>query len=878
MADGVFKQSGQLFETSQEELQKQQQAATTPTSPAANAAAGGSPDAAKMAGTPAQKNNVLKAATAPSQTLRQAQRMYQPKQEAAPSEQARSKMERLKGFGSLETQIENLIQQKIDAAAQQKITQLQINEGAVQAEKEPIQAQLTTALQQYAAAPAGSPEREQALVAMSNVLGHTPTDAELQGYFQAVPEALAASAQEVMPAEQFKLGQIDISQLGDTAQIEQDLGLQPGQLQDMTLAEFQQAVQDTESREFNRIQNLQAQLVTATGAQREILMRELGTAAQAGITGIEAGIDRIQQQLDSAQTVNIAGQDRSLEEVFEDDALSDIIVEALRDEKALERLRQTEGGLAAWIEENKASLEAMQATAREEARGFGETQQQVAALGENIKQDVYSAIVGDLPQFMTSAERAALETKLQNSGLYQAIKDDPQLGNKLSGEEAKALSGYDKETINTLKEASQDLIDNPALADIIGLEAGKFITDTATADSLADMKSRYDIVADNPILLDSKMKDIIKNGTLSAAQLQLIADNPDEWADVKASMQKREEYDKIKEDWNKLSEFIFGGAKVEDVNATLTTLRDLAAAGDDEARKQYQKLKAIAGDDGKITKEDLKSLQTYASGNIASVEDAAKTAGANAFTGVDMTAASDMAKGAGQNQIYNLNKSGWNHADIMAMGTEELAKLAGSAYVPAYAKKRIEFAKNVKSIGNSAVEQAASDGKIDYNDLKSLKGQLDVDTLGKLINSGTLSGGYRTSWGTMVSTAKQAEQALRSKIDAQAGGQMKEYKQQFDNYKALVSEKEALTKKIQDSINDPLKDDEAKMWEQMKYKKELDSLNSKIADSRANISPEAIKSAQKAYADLKTNPNLTNAARSYAETQAMTLGNLLKGL
>jgi hypothetical protein len=621
---GLVKQGGNLYEASGEELNSQQQAATLPTTPAGAAAQGANPDEAKMVGTQANKESTLKKIVTPDQSLQQAKREQQTVQERPlqPSNvEAAEKLNRIKSIGSIESQLEARIQQKLDDATAQQ-AQLQVEAATIEALPVAQQVQAQELINKYTESLQTGGLGGQQLVAMSKLLGREVTPAEMQGWFQDSASTLGGMVQESLPAT-LTMADVGLSELGDVNAIANDLGVTPEELNSYTLEQLQQKIQDVESQEYNRVQNLQAQLPGATGARREQILRELGSEAQVGTTGVEAQFDRIQKDIDEASTIDVAGEEFTLAEILEDDGLSEFIEEAVRSPEALKKLEETAPALAEWVKNNIEGLKQLGADVQASGEAFGVTQDEVRNIKSSIgSPELASSIFGEVPEYMTAEDAAAFKAKVEANPIIQAMGDDDWLRTELTRNPklAAQLKDMNKETIVSLAAASQKIRSNPNIAAMLGIEGGEFITDKSL---LTDIDYISGIATKAPGLLeDSTFRNAYINGTIDKSVVNILANNPDEWQDVNEGIKISNQLAEIGDDLDGLVNYMFGGVGVDELNASMTTLRNKAMIGDKNAEKEYNRLVATFGDS--VGKEDIGKLKAMA-GDSTSLAKGGKT-------------------------------------------------------------------------------------------------------------------------------------------------------------------------------------------------------------------------------------------------------------
>jgi len=593
MPPDIFKQGGQLYETSQEELKKQT------ASPAGAAGQGATPDQSKMIGTPAQTEAVAKA-TQQQPTYEQMQRI-KPKQQAEPSttQSAVDKIERMKSLGSIETQLEGLIQQRLQTAQQTTLQQQVVNDEYVkQVAAQEQQAALSTALNEYANATTDA-ERNEAIL-KAYLLDNKINKDTINKYFVGEVGAIGAALEEATP-ESIILGDVwDEATLGNTAQVAADLGITPEELAGMNMQQFEEAIQNVESQEFNKIQNLQAELPSAVGARREAIIRELQGLAQAGVTGIEAQYDRLQKDIEEARTIDIAGQEFELGELLEDETLSKYILSSLSDESVMKQLQEEVPDLVTWIEENREALTGLQETAREDVKGFEDTQKEITQTTAG-KEGLADIIGGKRPDYMTDAQWATYKDDLEKSGVWNAASNDAEVNTLFQGEEGQKLAatlheaGYSEKQIIELKDFNNILRDDSlnVVSEWLGLEKGEFATDYTKIQEFSKIQQGLEAVRKADDAVYGQLKDY--PGALDNDQLGRLAAKPENWNAVKASLDATK---KLEEDsLDGMLDLVFGeDVDMDDINAKLATLKKYALMGHEPSMAEYKKLKALASD------------------------------------------------------------------------------------------------------------------------------------------------------------------------------------------------------------------------------------------------------------------------------------------
>lgn len=792
----LLKQGQSLVETSQEELTKQ--TGFTPLSPAAAKAQGANPDQAKMAGSPAAKQAIYKAAPDTQQTLQQAQRQIEPKvgdlQKQA-ADQAAAKMDRIKQLGTMGTQLQGLIEKKIaDLSTQQLGQQAQISQTAVNAIDETKRPAVQAALAAYAAAPTEAAKQQQ-LVALSQALGRPVNPGEINSFFQQMPELATAAAKQATAAP-VTLGQLQPTWL-NMPQTAADLGVSEAELASYTPEQLQAKLQEVEANEYNRTQNIKAQLATATGAQRQLLLRELGQEAQVGSTGTEAQFDRMQQAIDEGQTVRVGGQEMSLKDILTSDSISTLITNAINNPADLEKLRQSEPALAQWLDSNRTELENLAGTQRQDVRVFGAVQQAKTDITSKYG-NLASLIIGELPEYATSADIEAATAKAQNSGLGQAVAEDASLMSYLQANPdiAGKLKNASKDDIIKLRSTMQLASENSDVADVFGLKPGEMPTDVALADKFTAAANAMKDIDDTTIRKD--IAGLIASGDLTADFVSsMIATHPEEAQDVISEVKTTKAYDAVKNDFGKLTSFIFGEDTTQkSMNDTLSKLAAIAPY-DADANRILNSFKSIVGADGYLDPSDMGRLQA-----------AVKSAGLDGILGGKKTMAQSIEALSTQfKDLANFNPKdqGFLNAistitadnnvsfeeltDVTKVSPEQLALLSSNGYFNAHYPDAVKAIKSIQAVRKTfpdgapkGVMESMKDGKLDAAEIKKVGKGMDIEAMQKLLNSTlpfqkqTIKEPYKLLGKTYYRDVEvDAKADLQKMIDSKVDAELKSY-------------------------------------------------------------------------------------------------------
>ncbi len=513
-----------------------------PTSPAAASALGANPDSAKMYGSGAQKQAVVNQAVDASTTLSGAQRYNMPRQATSTETLASTKAQRLSQLKGLGTRVEDKVRAQLEAPTASATLQLDPTKMAAYSPEE------QGLINQIASA--ATPEaREAAMVGLANARGTDIT--QVQTLVQDLGINLAEQGKQAIGLTQVTLDDAILQEFGGAEQVAADMGITPDQLAGMTVEDFEKQLSSLESKEFSKIESLQAELRTASPIRQQEIMEELKALGAAGTTGAEASVATLEQQIEDADKVMFGGAEYELADLLGNDAISNAISSSVSNPADLEALRKTEPGLAAWIEANKADLANVVKEIETSQKAVQATTETLRSLTEGVNKDTLTAFGIDT-QFMTAAELADVKSRLEGTlnpetgkveggnGAWQVMKSNPAIGVLLNknpalistlvkkdaggGPDVPMTSIEIADAYNLATLFKEEGPNNKLLNEIVPGVSGDFITDPEVA---AKVKGANDVlVALDPLVLKSDeglFIDLIKSGELTPAQAMDIS-------------------------------------------------------------------------------------------------------------------------------------------------------------------------------------------------------------------------------------------------------------------------------------------------------------------------------------------------------------------
>lgn len=378
---------GQLYKTSEEELQKKAAEAglpAPPTTPVSASTLGVGPDTAKMLGTPNQMRKAIQMSSQPT-ALADVERRQDVRRAQTEREQ------QLTQVGQRLGQLEDLgqaTQARAQAAVRQAINTDLEAQLLVAADTNPA---LIGAMEELAAEPANPAKAYNVMSA----LGLDPDDPaqvarfnpdELLASYTPAVEQVAQEAADRISRQNIQAGTLDWQSLGFKSQDEvaQLLGVAPAELAQMSVEDVILATESALAKDFDQADDLRSILEDpyASPAEQAEARKQLRDLGATGIKSAESSLEQMAEEIESADTIKLFGQEMKIDEMLNNQNVSRLIAGYLQlpegnpDKQAFD---QGNPELAAWIKRNKSTLE----QAAQQIRGNFEGVIKVAA--ENVK-------------------------------------------------------------------------------------------------------------------------------------------------------------------------------------------------------------------------------------------------------------------------------------------------------------------------------------------------------------------------------------------------------------------------------------------------------------------------------------------------------------
>jgi hypothetical protein len=563
-----------------------------------------------MYGSSAQKTAVQQQAVGTGNTLAEAQRLSGPRAATGAEQATSSKAARLAQLGGLGNRVEQQVRAQFQKPLAGATLEVDANKLATfKPEEQELIKQIATA--------ATPQEREAAMVALANVRGTNLTN--IQTLVKDMGVSLGEQGAQAVGLTQVSLDPALLEEFGGVNQVAADIGVTPEELGAMTVEQFEAKINELESKEFSQVQALQAELKSATPIRQQEIKQELQALGAIGATGVELGVQNLQQQIEDADKVMFNGTEYELGNLLENQAISDAITLAIRDPKSLESLKASEPELAAWIEQNQADLQNIVGDIESSQQAFNETVTKTQELVAGVNPETLAAF-GIENQFMTAEELANKTSEVAGSGAWQiikepgaagvAIQEDPSIIGKLITKNA--ATGED---VPMTAEQVQDSFDlatlfkeespNAALyKELIPGITGNFITDAAVASTIKGYKDIIESFDKTVLAADSKLLiELMKAGKISAKDAKNM--DLEDIKNLRARADGIKKVEDFKGNVDALLSFALGGKiTAQDINNKLAMAKRYASI-DPEAKKIYDSLSKLdTNRDGKIDTGD----------------------------------------------------------------------------------------------------------------------------------------------------------------------------------------------------------------------------------------------------------------------------------
>lgn len=433
LKQNIIKLDGGLSRTSEEELRSLSEAAgrpLPPVTPQEAAVVGGSPDQAKMAGTPAQRLSI-----SPEQGLRDILRRQQARTGAtAEEEQKLAGAKKLGLLSGLEGRVESLAEQYLQQATQAPVAAgLQVGGPVLEGMSEEQQAEVGDIL----SAIDSDPTNQALILQLHQKLGRDKasqvlTNTELSSYFKDVAQQVGQRAAEAV-ADSALVKDLDVTQLGftDSAELADILGVTAEELEQMNVGQLVAQTQAQIAEEYDAVADLQRRIADPTlgAAERAEARKQLRDMGAIGIRAAETDVDKMAQQIVDADTVEFNGEAIRLDELLDDEYISGIAARYIGADDTdpwKQKFEEQEPELAKWLDENRNILQESISNLDEGLQRFSEIQfnnEQLAkapGMADPLSDDLMKLIYPTWGELTTES--------YEPTPFISVMRDKPELG------------------------------------------------------------------------------------------------------------------------------------------------------------------------------------------------------------------------------------------------------------------------------------------------------------------------------------------------------------------------------------------------------------------------------------------------------------------
>lgn len=357
-------------------------------------ALGGTPDQAKMMGTPAQKQAALQAtvtATKTGETELEKARLFREQAVATGEEEEKKRKavtlsQQLGTTGDRVNQLINNAVQNIESARATAVVATPPQTGAALSAEElskkitinGTELTVTDALGRIAN---NDPLSQEMLAAINIATGKQLDPAQVPSLYQtALQQAQAAVTAGIQNTIGDTLTIGDLQGIGTSPEeLVQILGLPNiDALNALTLPEFQNrlAALAQQFRETERVEAGLAQTSLLSSAERDALRETLRSLEETGVAGAESQVAELFRQVDANTNVEFGGKTYSIEEILNNETFNKLIEQVLESPTGdtAKQLEATEPKFLNWIKGVDAGLRALVTTATIATKTYGETQ------------------------------------------------------------------------------------------------------------------------------------------------------------------------------------------------------------------------------------------------------------------------------------------------------------------------------------------------------------------------------------------------------------------------------------------------------------------------------------------------------------------------
>lgn len=406
LADTIKLNSGNLAQSSSEELAALSGRSAAPSSPMETGVIGGNPDQAKMAKTPNQQTSAIRQAIQGTNDLNTAQRQKQVSGQASEGQQSQlDKANQLKGLNSLESRVSNLTNQLI-AENSQTGQVAGLTADSTDAETKALLDRIKT-----------NPADTAAILALNKKLGKSDANSmltadQILSQFGDTESLIAKQVGDNV-GQALTAGKLPIQDMGfnSPAELAGALGIDEQALTGMSIPDLIKQINQVVQTEFQTTSALQSKAndLRLGAAERAEARKQLRDMGAIGVTSAESDIDKLADQIADADQVEFMGKKVAVGDLLGNEYMSGVVanyLDGLDDTTGIpnsefsKELEKTQPELVSFIKKNKTALDAAKSQISSSVKALADQQVKNQAIGtsstgEKLSDDIMKKMFPD---------------------------------------------------------------------------------------------------------------------------------------------------------------------------------------------------------------------------------------------------------------------------------------------------------------------------------------------------------------------------------------------------------------------------------------------------------------------------------------------------
>lgn len=380
-----------------QQLAAKQGLAAAPVTAYGTGLVGGTPDQAKMAGTPAQKGTAIAQALPTETELSQAKLLRAPAVESAEESEKKEKtalaVKSLGTFGlKVKGMVDSVFSNIVGKGPEQPPAQVQFKLDTAATKLRtlaPTALATVSELITKIATETDPNKKNELTLSLNAALGLNTIDtqlnaAEVPGLISSLPETVATTAQA---AVQKTVGdRLNVADLGELGTSYEELGTIIGatadEIRNMSIGELQTKLATTAQQTFAPVQAAQAGLASGllSPEERAALRQSLIQLSETGQVGAAQQLSSLVEDIDQSAQIQIGNNKYSVDELLNSTEMTDIVKDVLADPEGklnpfVAQLKKDQPDLYNWIIKSKDGLQQLVTGAQAGVKSFQELQE-----------------------------------------------------------------------------------------------------------------------------------------------------------------------------------------------------------------------------------------------------------------------------------------------------------------------------------------------------------------------------------------------------------------------------------------------------------------------------------------------------------------------